>query len=74
MLIWRIMILFDDTASLASSIGLNDACLVLRGTYQGDIERHREVLRRLSNDLSSFVSRLRTVTDADDPRGDFFDF
>ena len=52
----------------AERLQLNDACLALAATYASDIPRYAEKLEALDGDLAAFVSRLRDVADADDPR------
>jgi predicted aminopeptidase len=61
-----------DADQVARSVRLNDACLALRGTYAGDIPRHRAVLDRLDGDLPRFIARLREAAEHDDPRAAFF--
>lgn len=51
---------------------INDACLAIQGTYVADTPSYREVFERLEGDLVAFISRLRDVADASDPRETFF--
>jgi predicted aminopeptidase len=59
--------------ALASEIRLNDACLALRGTYASDIDAYAALLRNLGGDLGAFVTRVRGVAAADDPRAALLD-
>jgi predicted aminopeptidase len=61
-----------DAPELSSRLRLNDACLALRGTYAADIDRYATMLADLKGNLRSFVDRLRSVEDAEDPRSAFF--
>jgi predicted aminopeptidase len=62
-----------DPLQTAKRIRLNDACLVLRGTYASDIPRHRAVLDQLGGDLPRFIDHLREAAQHDDPRASFFE-
>ena len=62
----------EEISNLAQHVRLNDACLALRGTYTGDLERHAEVFDALGGDLSAFIIRLRRAAETDDLRGSFF--
>jgi len=56
-----------DTAELARTIRLNDACLALAGTYGEGIDRFVERLALLDGDLRAFIARLQAAADAVDP-------
>ncbi len=56
-----------DAVEVAASLPLNDACLALRGTYAAHLERLRELLSALDDELPAFVARIRAAAGADDP-------
>jgi predicted aminopeptidase len=58
-----------DPARVAAAARLNDACLALAATYQGDLDAYARRLAEASGDLSAFVSAVRAAAEARDPRG-----
>lgn len=62
----------EETRALAERIRLNDACLALRKTYAGDLERFAGVLRALDGNLRQFVERLIRAAQEEDPQLSFF--
>ncbi|MCG8591012.1 MAG: aminopeptidase [Proteobacteria bacterium] len=61
-----------EAGPLAARLRLNDACIALRGTYVGDLDRHARVLQQLGGDLGAYLTRLRAAAEAPDPRAAFF--
>jgi predicted aminopeptidase len=56
-----------DAEQLAREARLNDACLALRGTYAGDLDRLTAVLERLDGDLEELVRRVAALSGSEDP-------
>jgi predicted aminopeptidase len=57
-----------DPRLLAERVRLNDACLALTGTYQGDIGRYAARLAGLDGDLPRFLALAREAAAQADPR------
>ena len=56
-----------NTAALAESARLNDACLALAATYSADTERYSASLAAQADDLAAFVARVREAAEHSDP-------
>jgi predicted aminopeptidase len=63
----RLTLASRDSAELAETIRLNDACLALSGTYGADTPRYVERLAELGGDLPAFIARLRETRGSPDP-------
>ncbi len=61
-----------DTERYAEQVRLNDACLVLGGTYEADIPRYEARLADLGGDLEALLTAARAAADAADPRAALF--
>lgn len=57
-----------DARSLARRVRLNDACLALSATYQGELEAYELRLAALGHDLRAFIAAARVAADTPDPR------
>ena len=56
-----------NTAALAESARLNDACLALAATYSADTDRYSASLAAQADDLAAFVARVREAAEHSDP-------
>ncbi len=57
-----------DASQVAASARLNDACLALAATYEGDLEAYAERLDALDGDLRAFVESARDAARSSNPR------
>jgi predicted aminopeptidase len=56
-----------DAAQLAETLRLNDACLALSATYEGQLDAYRERLKALDDDLRTFLATAREAAERPDP-------
>ncbi len=68
----RLPLELADPELTSKYVGLNDACLALRGTYGSDLTQHQVVFERLDRNLPKFISRLKEAAGRPDPRAWFF--
>lgn len=52
----------------AAAIPLNDACLALAGTYEGDLDAYAALLAAQGGDLRALIEAVRQAARAPDPR------
>jgi len=57
-----------DAARLAAGARLNDACLALAATYEGDLAAYADLLDALGGNLEAFIERARAASEEENPR------